>query len=171
MGIKTNRITVGWKPRNKQKAVVARQQTKSKEREESNNKKKLMETRSQTVGRERRCRGSCQLQQQHICPILKKWTSGTVRPSLSPSHLFLSHAWLDALFSQVQRCVTSTQMSLKQVGANEPGIPWEGSIIGIGWLWIMGVGWLCLWGWWGGGTQRRICCDNTLDTAAFVIAR
>lgn len=49
---------------------------------------------------------------------------------LPPISLSLSHAWLAALFSQVQRRVTSTQMSLEQGEANEPGIPWEGGIMG-----------------------------------------
>lgn len=89
--------------------------------------------------REHAERRSC-LAQQYVYPILKKWTTGTVKSSLSPSHLFLSHAWLAALFSQVQRCVTSTKMSLEQGETNEPGIPWEG--------WIMGIGRSCLWGLW-----------------------
>lgn len=49
---------------------------------------------------------------------------------LPPISLSLSHASLAALFSQVQRRVTSTQMSLEQGEANEPGIPWEGGIMG-----------------------------------------
>ena len=115
--------------------MVARQQTKSRERERGKEEQKRngdrgrQRARLQLVEKEIQKRRS-RLQLQYVRPILKKWTGGTVKPSPSPSHLFLSHAWLAALFSQVQRCVTSTQMSLEQGEANEPGIPWEGGIMG-----------------------------------------
>lgn len=54
--IKRNRIRVGWKPRNKQKTVVARQQTR--ERKESNVKKKQWweQHKGHTAGRDSKCR-------------------------------------------------------------------------------------------------------------------
>lgn len=141
--------------------MVARQQTKSRERERKGRRKRKRRQRQRRfrprlVEKEIQKRSS-RLQLQYVCPILKKWTGGTAKLSPSPSHLFLSHAWLAALFSQVQRRVTSTQMSLEQGEANEPGIPWEGGIMGHR-----------TGGAYGAGDEGDGCIssDNTPDTSA-----